>query len=61
MLLDLAPFDTELVEVEILDMATLLDAAGEQETEDPASMLLVDGGTNVLDVTDVLALKDAAL
>lgn len=29
MLLDLAPFDTELVEVEILDMATLLDAAGE--------------------------------
>ena len=61
LLIDVATLDTDLVDVETLDTLALLDGATELKIEELDTKLVVGGGTNVLDVIVVLALKDGAL
>ena len=61
LLIDVATLDTDLVDVETLDTLALLDGATELKIEELDAKLVEGGGTNVLDVIVVLALKDGAL
>ena len=61
LLIDVATLYTDLIDVETLDTLGLVDGANELETKELDAKLVVGGGTNVLNVTVVLALEDAAL
>ena len=61
LLIDVATLYTDLIDVETLDTLGLVDGANELETKELDAKLVVGGGTNMLNVTVVLALEDAAL
>ena len=61
LLIDVATLYTDVIDVETLDTLGLVDGANELETKELDAKLVVGGGTNVLNVTVVLALEDAAL
>ena len=61
LLIDVATLYTDLIDVETLDTLGLVNGANELETKELDAKLVVGGGTNVLNVTVVLALEDAAL
>ena len=61
LLIDVATLYTDLIDVETIDTLGLVDGASELETKELDAKLVVSLGTNVLNVTVVLALEDAAL
>ena len=61
LLIDVATLYTDLIDVETLDTLGVVNGANELETKELDAKLVVGGGTNVLNVTVVLALEDAAL